>query len=228
MKQLLYLLLFLFTLASCQQEEPMQGEGYLSLSAVTVQSAQVVSLSRTADDEEPLDLRILKDGEVYESYEYAPGTEIPKGFKLPVGDYEIEAYNAAYFANEADKAMYYVKKSFTIEAGKLYKEELSASLYNFGVSLSLPDDFNTFFKDDYTFEVTVGDRTVTLKNGETAYFAFAEGATISYKLSVTNSDNESHEDEVTYPKEETEQVNRGTIYCVTYKMEGRSISSVVQ
>lgn len=227
MKQLLYLLLFLFTLASCQQEETMQGEGYLFLSTITVQSAQVVSLSRTADDEEPLGLRILKDGAVYENHEYAPGTEIPKGFKLPVGEYEIEVYNAAYSANKADSAIYYVKEPFTIKAGEFCKKELSASLYNFGVSLSLPDDFNTFFKD-YTFDVTVGVRTVTLKNGETAYFAFTEGATISYKLSVTNSDNESHEDEVTYPKKETEQVNRGTIYCVTYKMEGRSISSVVQ
>lgn len=223
MKQLLYLLLFLFTLASCQQEEPMQGEGYLSLSAVTVQSAQVVSLSRTADDEEPLGLRILKDGAVYENHEYAPGTELPTGFKLPVGEYEIEVYNAAYSANKADSAIYYVKEPFTIETGKFCKKELSVSLYNFGVSLSLPDDFDTFFKD-YTFDVTVGTRTVTLKNGETAYFAFEEGATISYKLSATNNDDEEN------PGKETiySPISRGTIYCVTYKINGRSISSVVQ
>ena len=222
MKQLLYLLLFLFTLASCQQEEPMQGEGYLSLSAVTVQSAQVVSLSRTADDKEPLGLRILKDGEVYESYEYAPGTELPTGFKLPVGDYEIEAYNAAYSAKETDKAMYYVKKSFTIEAGKLYKEELSASLYNFGVSLSLPDDFNTFFKD-YTFEVTVGGRIVTLEDKETAYFPYADGAQIIYTLTATNSDGEPCSPKV----ERKTEVEQGTIYKITYTIESRSLYSQI-
>lgn len=222
MKQLLYLLLFLFTLASCQQEETMQGEGYLSLSAVTVQSAQVVPLSRTVDDEEPLGLRILKDGEVYENHEYAPGTELPTGFKLPVGEYEIEAYNVAYSANETDKAMYYVKKSFTIEAGEFCKIELLASLYNFGISLSLSDDFDTFFPT-YTFKVTVGDRTITLQDKETAYFPYVDGAKIIYTLAATNSDGESCPSK----SDEKTEVAPGTIYKITYTIDSRSLHSQI-
>lgn len=223
MKQLLYLLLFLFTLASCQQEETIQGEGYLSLSAVTVQSAQIISLSRVAEDEESFGFRILKDGAVYENHEYAPGTDIPTSFKLPVGNYEVEAYNAAYSANESTKAMYYVKDSFTIETGQLCKKELSASLYNFGMTLSLPASFNDFFSD-YTFKVTVGDRTVTLENEETAYFAFTEGVTVSYTLSATNNDKEENHEEGTLEQ----KVSRGTVYRVTYQMAGTSLSSVIQ
>ena len=62
MKQILYLFLGIFLLASCQQEELLNAEtgyGYLSVSELSVATTQVHVVSSRAD-EEPLTIEILK------------------------------------------------------------------------------------------------------------------------------------------------------------------------
>lgn len=229
MKKILYTL-FILCLISCQQEEQAlqgKGEGYLSLANITLQSeSNQIIASRAVDAD--LNIEIWDAEGTTKVLGYAAGT-VPTKIPLEVGAYTLKAYtqdpdNMDEWTN-ADKGeqVFYVETQFVIEEDEVTPLSLEVPLINFGVSLSLPDDFDTFFPT-YTFKVTVGDRTVTLENGKAAYFAFEEGATISYTLSATNNDGEKNiGDEEVYS-----QVNQGTVYCVTYKMEGRSISSVVQ
>lgn len=235
MKKILYTLLFLFILCliSCQQEERAlqgKGEGYLSLANITLQSESNQIIASRAVDRD-LNIEIWDAEGTTKVEDYAAGT-VPTKIPLKVGTYTLKAYTQSPDKMDkwtnADKGeqVFYVEtqqQQLVIKEDEVTSLSLKVPMINFGVSLSLPDDFDTFFKD-YTFKVTVGDRTVTLENGGTAYFAFEAGATFSYTLSATNSDDEKNIGDVKVYS----QVNQGTIYCVTYKMEGRSISSVVQ
>lgn len=230
MKKILYTLLIL-CLISCQQEEQAlqgKGEGYLSLANITLQSeSNQIIASRAIDTD--LNIEIWDAEGTAKVVEYAAGDSIPAKIILEAGTYTLKAYTQSYnetsqWTNE-DKGepVFWETESFVIKEDEVTLLSLEVPMINFGVSLSLPDDFDTFFKD-YIFKVKVGEREVTLQDGETAYFAFTEGTTISYKLSTINNDDEENSGEETIDS----QVNQGTIYCVTYKINGRSISSVVQ
>ena len=92
-------------------------------------------------------------------------------------------------------------------------------MINFGVTLQLPEEFNTYFKN-YAFTVT-SDRSVELKEGETAYFPYnSDKVTFSYSLKATNADGEESEPEGGTRNE----VVSGTIYTVSYEMETQSLN----
>ena len=84
MKQILYLFLGIFLLASCQQEELLNAEtgyGYLSVSELSVATTQVHVVSSRAD-EEPLTIEILKDGETVQTL---TETELANKIELEAG-----------------------------------------------------------------------------------------------------------------------------------------------
>ena len=97
MKQtILYLLLGIFFLASCQQEEMPSAEtamGTLSLDGISVQVANETVSSRAVDAD--LYVKILQNGDIYNNLVYAPG-QVPNKIELPVGNYQLRIYNAAY------------------------------------------------------------------------------------------------------------------------------------
>lgn len=229
MKKILYTLLFILCLISCQQEEQAlqgKGEGYLSLANITLQSeSNQIIASRAVDAD--LNIEIWDAEGTTKVLGYAAGT-VPTKIPLEVGAYTLKAYtqdpdNMDEWTN-ADKGerVFYVETQLVIKEDEVTSLSLKVPMINFGVSLSLPDDFNTFFKD-YTFEVTIGGRTVTLEDKETAYFPYVDGAKIIYTLTAKNSDGESCPSK----DDEKTEVTPGTIYKITYTMESRSLYSQI-
>lgn len=205
-------------LFACQQEDlPSVGEtGFLSLENMTVEVANTESIStRTVDDD--LYVEIWDEAgtsQVGETYE--PG-KVPTKIELEPGNYTLKAYNAAFLdqsswtENDKGAAVYYIdNKSFTIEAGKVNYLSVEVPMTNIGVRLALPEGFSNWFKT-YSFTISDGNRSVSIDNGETAYFTIDQD--ISYTLSVTNNDDERKTDSKAITKD---QIAAGTIYVITY------------
>ncbi len=222
MKQtILYLLLGTFLLASCQQEETLPDNtatGYLVLESIDVQVNQQTVSSRAVDADLYVD--ILQEDAIFR--QYGPGM-VPDRIELPEGTYRLHVYNAAAtlpdpYDGNGVAIFEYTGEPITVEAnGTTLIEEIEVPMINFGVTLQLPEEFNTYFKN-YAFTVT-SDRSVELKEGETAYFPYnSDKVTFSYSLKATNADGEESEPEGGTRNE----VVSGTIYTVSYEMETQS------
>lgn len=222
MKQtILYLLLGTFLLASCQQEETLPDNtatGYLVLESIDMQVSQQTISSRAVDADLYVD--ILQEDAIFR--QYGPGM-VPDRIELPEGTYRLHVYNAAAtlpdpYDGNGVAIFEYIGEPITVEAnGTTLIEEIEVPMINFGVTLQLPEEFNTFF-ENYAFTVT-SDRSVELKEGETAYFPYdSDNVTFSYSLKATNADGEESEPEGGTRNE----VVSGTIYTVSYEMETQS------
>ena len=202
-------------LFACQQEDlPSVGEtGFLSLENMTVEVANTESIStRTVDDDLYVEIS-SQDVTPEVTLKYNPGDKIPSKIELEPGNYTLKAYNAAFNEQSIDKgaAIYYIdNKSFTIEAGKVNYLSVEVPMTNIGVRLALPEGFSNWFKT-FSFTIRDGNRSVSIANGETAYFSIDQE--ISYTLSATNTDNEQKTDSKTIKKD---QIAAGTIYVITY------------
>ncbi|OUN82586.1 MULTISPECIES: DUF4493 domain-containing protein [unclassified Bacteroides] len=223
MKQtILYLLLGTFLLASCQQEDISSNTatGYLVLESIDVQVNQQTVSSRAVDADLYVD--ILQEDAIFR--QYGPGM-VPDRIELPEGTYRLHVYNAAAtlpdpYDGNGVAIFEYTGEPITVEAnGTTLIEEIEVPMINFGVTLQLPEEFNTYFKN-YAFTVT-SDRSVELKEGETAYFPYnSDKVTFSYSLKATNADGEESEPEGGTRNE----VVSGTIYTVSYEMETQSLN----
>ena len=223
MKQtILYLLLVTFLLASCQQEDISSNTatGYLVLESIDVQVNQQTVSSRAVDADLYVD--ILQEDAIFR--QYGPGM-VPDRIELPEGTYRLHVYNAAAtlpdpYDGNGVAIFEYIGEPITVEAnGTTLIEEIEVPMINFGVTLQLPEEFNTFF-ENYAFTVT-SDRSVELKEGETAYFPYdSDNVTFSYSLKATNADGEESEPEGGTRNE----VVSGTIYTVSYEMETQSLN----
>ena len=220
MKHLIYPIITLFLLAACQQEELPSGDGVgsLSLEDITVQAANVVT-TRAVDED-----LYVKINDVT----YGPG-KTPSKIDLTAGDYTLEAYNEAYtqysswMDDEKGEAVYYLSQQVEIEAGKVNYLRAEVPMINFGVRLKLPEGFDTAFPTN-SFSVTVGDRTVSLKDGETAYFPHSEGVSVSYTLSVTNTEAEENKKSGSNSEWENATIQPGTVYVITYDYATKSLN----
>ena len=210
----------LISLFACQQEElPSNNNvGYLSLENISIQSANVETITTRAVDNDDLYVEISGNGS---TTTYEPGNT-PSKIELPKGEYTLKAYNAAYNAswannNKGEAAFYIDNKSFTIEEGKVNYLSVEVPMTNIGVRLALPEGFSNWF-NTYSFNVSAGNRSVSITNGETVYFN--TGQDISYTLSAQNNDSEQKTDSKTITKD---QIAAGTIYVITYNYATQSL-----
>ena len=228
-RNLLYLLLGIFLLASCQQEEMLNAEtgyGYLSVSELSVATTQVHVVSSRAD-EEPLTIEILKDEETVQTL---TETELANKIELEAGTgYSLKVYSSDYgkeseWTNE-DKGtpVYYAKQDFEILTDRTTQVKVEVPMTNFGVSFQFPEEYKEIFPS-CTLSVKVRGRTVALQSGETAYFPYQAGTTFSYTLTATNSDEEPLTDTGSYGEEADKPIASGTIYTVSYEMETQSLN----
>lgn len=235
MKQnLLYLLLGIFLLTSCQQEELTENQsdyGYLSLKSVvaTVENVnQPASRALPSVDKAALYVEICEGDKTVLSYE--PG-EVPEQIPLPIGTYTAKAYNAAYQTYESwtedaqGEPVFYGEETFTITADTRTEVTLEVSLHNFGITFQLGDNFGTYFQSDQTtLTLMCNGRNVTLDtnhpSGTYVYFHLEENASLNYTLVSQNADNEP----VTLSG--TLAVENGKCYTLTFTFnpESRSLS----
>lgn len=240
MKQsLLYLLLGIFLLASCQQEELPEDQaayGYLSLKSVvaTVENVnQPASRALPSINTEDLYVEICEGDKTVLSYE--PG-KVPAQIPLPIGTYTAKAYNAAYQTYESltdgdmGEAVFYGETElFTIEAAsEPTTQTIKVSLYNFGIAFALDENFKEYFDEENTaLTLSCNNRSVTydLQQKNYAYFYLEEGASLSYTLSSQNKDGET----VTLPgtlSGTQKGIANGKCYTLTFTFnpESRSLS----
>ena len=211
----------LMSLFACQQEElPSNNNvGYLSLENISIQSANVETITTRAVDNDDLYVEISSQNMTPEvTLKYNPG-EIQGKIELGAGRYALKAYNDT---TSLDKTpVFYKNTIFDIEAGKVNYLSVDVPMINWGVQLDLPQNFADWFDgENYTFTVKVGEKTVELKDEEIAYFSHSSDVKLSYKLIATNKDGERFEsEEIIYDK----ALSPGTIYVITYNYATQSL-----
>ena len=210
MKQILYTLLSLFLLISCQQEDILseqEKKGYLQLTNLSLVSPTIESVQTRAVDE---DLYVEITGtDVNDTYE--PGT-LPNKIELEAGEYTLKAYNEAYQNKTANAPQYYVEETFAIEAEKVTYPTIAVPMVNVGISLAtLSDELQGLFNDvKLSFYTTDKQTETVLQPEETVYMDYAEDMTLTYTLTATNADNETFTTEKkTYGNVEGEKIEPG-------------------
>ena len=165
MKHIVYILLTLILLASCQKDEAFdisEGKGTLILENLSVQTENVNTVSTRAVQND-LYVEIWQNGQLMSGQQYEPG-KVPAKLDLPAGSYLLKTYNLAYkdmpnwVDTETGGAAFYAEKNFKIDAGKINYLNVEVPMVNIGVSLKLPEGFSDRFKD-YHFTVQFGNRS---------------------------------------------------------------------
>lgn len=226
MKRILYILCASFILAGCQNEEVTDGNGFLSISAVEcdIQPETVIS-SRAVDETLTVDLwkgeskvRTLTAEEMNDKIELEPAD-----------DYSLKIYSANYgsdkdWTNEnKGEPIYYLEKPFIVKDGTTTGLDLKVPMVTFAVRLDVSNIVDAPWLKDYSFAVSSGDRSVVLRDGETAYFLHTEGVNFSYNITITNIDDEKKELGNVWGDSEGEVVNINTEYAILYNIELNSL-----
>lgn len=224
MKQtIVYFIVGLFLLTGCTQEELSLTEsdqiGYLTVEDLTLQQAELISVgSRAADADLYVEITDTKATTTYN-----PGA-VPAKIELAAGTCTVKAYNAAYKDNTTNAAKYYTETTVEIKEGKVEYLSLEVPMVNYGVTLSLPDNFSDWFSD-YTFSIGKSTATETLKEDEVIYFDYQQGDILSYSLSATSKEEADGKFTQTgsYGSDEGKAIEAGKIYRITYNWATESL-----
>ena len=224
-KNIVYILLGIFLLASCQQENEIpSGKGYLSVEGIELQSQVETEVASRAVDES-LKVDLYKGEQLVR-----PLTPEEMQNKIgldPATDYMLKVYSANYgeestWDNETKgEPVYYKEVSFVVTEGATTPLKVQVPMITFAVCLDMPAVTGDLLQR-YTFTVTSGGRSVTLQNGETAYFPYSDS--FNYQLSITNLDGEVKEQPGSWGTEDGETVAQNTVYTVTYNWATQSLA----
>lgn len=224
-KNIIYILLGIFLLASCQQENEIpSGKGYLSVEGIELQSQVVTEVASRAVDES-MKVDLYKGGQLVSTL--TPEKMQNKIELKPATDYMLKVYSANYgeestWDNETKgEPVYYKEVPFEVIAGATTPLKVQVPMITFAVCLDMPAVTGDLLKR-YTFTVTSGGRSVTLQNGETAYFPYSDS--FNYQLSITNLDGEVKEQPGSWGTEDGETVAQNTVYTVTYNWATQSLA----
>lgn len=226
MKQtILYFMAGLFLLTGCAKEELSITEssqvGYLTVEDLTLQQAEQISVgSRAVDSDLYVEITDTKA-----TITYNPGA-VPAKVELAAGTCTVKAYNVAYKDNTTNAAKYYAETTVEIEEGKVEYLSLEVPMVNYGVTLSLPNNFSDWFSD-YTFSIgkSAATETFGLKEDELIYFDYQQGDVLSYSLSVTSEEESDGTFTQTgsYGSDEGKAIETGKIYRITYNWETKAL-----
>lgn len=226
MKQILYTLLSLFLLISCQQEDILskQGKGYLQLENLALTLPSLENIKTRALDEGMYIKIIGNDLDTIFTPDMFPLEKIV----LPAGTYKLEAYNEAYNSQTSNEAKYYTQTDFTIEENKVRYITLKVPMINVGIQLAAFTNGleNIFSNPKLTITTSTGEEGVSyiVESGQTAYVDYKEGMTFTYALTATNTDNETFTtEETTYGNEADKQIESGHCYVISYSLETKTM-----
>ena len=205
--------LLLLGMASCRQAEEVQPGGGYGVLELDLQREGVPRVATRAIDDD-LALTILDaQGDVVR--QYAAGTVPQKILFENEGQYTLQAYteNQETWKNDRGgkgSGCYYAETVITMEFDTQLRATLRVPMKNYAATLALPDYFDDLFPS-YTFTLSDGNRTVTVTEGEKAYFDVADGG-FSYALRATNTDGRtSSHSAIRYT-----EVEVGKLYTVHY------------
>ncbi len=211
MRKSLHCILGVLLMASCQSEEIMPdvtaAKGVLQLN---LEQEGMPYVTRSVSD--GLALTIL-DGKGTVCGQYKAGA-VPSSITLDAGEYTLRAYSdnqdSWQTANSGlGEVCYWGETTVNV-----IKDQTSTCTYkvpvtNYGVMLNLPSLFSTLFTS-YTFTVSSGARSVSLQDGQTAFFSTDAG--FSYTLLVTNNEDVTN----THSASQVSTVDAGKIYKISY------------
>lgn len=225
-KNIVYILLGIFLLASCQQENEIpSGKGYLSVEGIELQSQVVTEVASRAVDESMI-VELWQGGTKLCDLS---AQEMQDKIKLDAADNYMLKVHSANYGKESTwdnktkgEPVYYKEVPFEVIAGATTPLKVQVPMITFAVCLDM--SAVTDWLQGYTFIVTYGSRSVRLQNGETAYFSYAEETSFSYQLSITNSDGELKEQPGSWGTEDGETVAQNTVYTVTYNWATQSLA----
>lgn len=207
-------------LVACQQEEVEMHVSQALLELDLLRAGHPVIATRSVA--EGLAVSILReDGTEYVSY--AAGA-VPDIIKLEPGTFTVRAFSenqggAWKTANSGKgEGCYFAATTVVMEYDAVTRLTLDVPMVNYAVGLQLPDMFDVLFNpsrypfpDSYTFTLKSGGRTVTIKEGERAYFDVADGG-FSYALQATNNDNKTSQ----HSAIEYTDVSAGKLFTIKY------------
>ena len=205
--------LLLLGLAGCEQGDTVQpGTRYGVLELDLQRDGQPRVATRSIDDD--LALTIL-DAQGNTVFQYAAGAVPQKILFENEGQYTLKAYTENQETWKSDRSgkgsgCYYADTVVTITYDVQLRATLRVPMKNYAVTLALPDYFTDLFSS-YTFMLSDGQRTVSVAEGEKAYFDVADGG-FSYALTATNIDGRtSRHSAIRYS-----EVEIGKLYTVHY------------
>lgn len=228
-KKILYTILSVFLLISCQQENDtvLLREGFLSVSGIEVQSQTVTEVASRSTDDIIWTVELWKGGEKLRTLSTE---EMQNKIELDAADdYMLKVYSPNYGVekgwtnDEKGEPVYYTEVPFVVKLGETTGLKVKVTTITFAVSLNLSEVIGDWLQG-YDFTVTAGDRTVALDNGDIVYFPYSEGVSFSYQLTLTNSDSETNTLNGDWGKDEGEVINTNTIYTVVYNWDTHSLS----
>lgn len=208
-------------LSSCQQEQ-LSPTNQAVLELELLHAGRPIASTRAVDAD--LDVAIYKtDGTPYK--QFAAGN-VPAKITLEPGVFRIVAYtdnqSSWATANSGRGAgCYYGDTLITMENDMTFRLRMEVPATNYAVGLQLPDRFDNLFRS-YTFTLRSGSRTVTIQEGEKAYFSIADGG-FSYALSATNTDGKTS----SHSAIEFTEVASGKLFTIHYNYDSDATSGGV-
>ena len=208
-------------LTSCQQEQ-LSPTGQAVLELELLYAGRPIVSTRAVDAD--LDVVIYKaDGTPYK--QFAAGN-VPAKITLEPGVFRIAAYtdNQSSWPSANDgkgAACHYGDTLITMENDMVFRLSMEVPATNYAVGLQLPDRFNDLFRS-YTFTLKSGSRTVTIQEGEKAFFDIADGG-FTYALSATNTDGKTN----AHSAIEFPDVEAGKLFTLHYSYDSNANSGGV-
>lgn len=226
MKNLLYILICILCLTACQNSEqaPEVKTGTLALD---LYPGPRPTVKTRAGVDDVLAIRITrKDGNNFadgrQHIDY-PAGNVPKLLVLEEGTFLIHVYseNQDTWRTENEgkgNACYLGDTEVTVAYDSTSYCNYEVPMTNYAVTLTLPELFHDLFSA-YTFTVTSGNRTVSLREGEKAFFSPYD-AGFTYRFSATNIDGDEHRaSAILYT-----DVQRGKLYNLRYSFASGNTS----
>lgn len=228
MRKILRILISALLAVSCQQEyilERTSGECVLELNLSRTNKPNATT--RAVDED--LAVSIFTDGNLYKSY---PAGEVPDKivFEILEGEkktFVIQAYTENQDTwqsanNGKGEGCYFAEKTIEMEYDEFKRLDMSVPMTNYAVSLELPPLFDVLFPY-YTFSLASGNRNVSIRQKEKAYFDIKDGG-FSYVLQATNMDGATH----SHSPIRFTDVQSGKLFLLKYNYDSDATSGGIE
>lgn len=228
MKNLLYILFPILLAVSCQQEyilERTSGECVLELNLSRANRPD--ASTRAVDDD--LAVSIFTSGILYKYY---PAGEVPSKIVLDILEGEKKTFVIQAYTENQDtwqnansgkgEGCYFAEQIIEMEYDEFKRLDMSVPMTNYAVSLELPPLFDVLFPY-YTFSLASGNRNVSIRQKEKAYFDIKDGG-FSYALQATNMDGATH----SHSPIQFTDVESGKLFLLKYNYDSDATSGGIE
>lgn len=228
MRKILYILISGLLAVSCQQEfipERASGECVLELNLSRTNRPDATT--RAVDED--LAVSILTNGSLYKYY---PAGEVPDKIVLDILEGEKKAFVVQAYTDNLDtwqsanngkgEGCYFAEQTIELGYDEFKRLDMSVPMTNYAVSLELPPLFDVLFPH-YTFNLTSGNRNISIQQKEKAYFDIKDGG-FSYALQATNMDGATH----SHSPIRFTDVQSGKLFLLKYNYDSDTTSGGIE